>query len=421
MNTSENADRSAPQADVIAAVERSLSVVRELEPRVRAWAYLDERDCAERAVAHHTKGPLTGLTFGVKDLIDTAGMPTAYGSPIYAGHFPPADAEIVRRIVERGGFVLGKTVTTEFAVMTPGPTTNPWRATHTPGGSSSGSAAAVACGMVDAALGTQTYGSLIRPASFCGVWALKPSRGSVPVAGVKPLAPTFDQIGWYAGSLQSVQLLYQCLTERKPSFAEGTQALFGKAPTIGVLDLSRYAGLEPAVPALMSRFARDAAASGASTVRMNLHDLLSDITSAHHLAASRESADSLKPELDSHEDAVSKPLRMFLAAGRSVSREEYRDALSKLQTLQAAIDKALAAVDILVTPSALGEAPSGLNSTGDPLFCSPWTAIGAPTLNLPGAVGGTGLPVGLQLVARPEQDEQLLAAAQWVSTHVRWG
>lgn len=382
---------------VAEGVSRALSAVRRHEPRVRAWAYLDEEGCRTREAL---PGPLSGLTIGVKDLIDTAGMPTSYGSPIYKDHRPRADAAVVRLLRDAGGFVLGKTVTTEFAVMTPGPTTNPWRETHTPGGSSSGSAAAVACGMADLAVGTQTYGSLIRPASFCGVWAFKPTRGLVPIDGLKPLAPSFDQVGWFARTPTLLETVHGCLTGALP-----VRSL--PSPRLGVLDLTGRDDLDPAVPRALKRLC-----DRADGVVLELGALLAEITAVHHTAASHEIARNLRPETKRHADLISAPLRGFLAEGAAVSVERHAEALARLDVLRTALEEALSAVDVLVTPSAPGEAPYGLGFTGDPVFCSPWTAVGFPALNLPGATGATGLPVGLQLVAAPGRDTALLAAAR---------
>jgi Asp-tRNA(Asn)/Glu-tRNA(Gln) amidotransferase A subunit family amidase len=402
---------SGGEAPVTMSVARSLRVVRRLEPRIRAWAHLDERDGLERAARADRRpaGPLTGLVVGVKDLVDTADMPTSYGSAIYADHRPSADAAIVGLLRDAGGFILGKTVTTEFALMTAGPTRNPWRSTHTPGGSSSGSAAAVACGMVDVAVGTQTYGSLIRPASFCGVWAFKPSRGRVPAGGVKPLAPSFDQVGWYAASPALLVRVNRLVTGAPPVRSAASP------PRLGFLDLSAWPGLEPEVPAGLARLREVVSLRGATVVDLDLADLLLRTGEAHHTAASAEIAESLRPELEHHRELLSAPLRDFLAEGARVGRADRDAAHAALRDLGAKLAAELAAVDALLLPSAVGEAPAGLASTGDPVFCSPWTAVGFPAMNLPGAVGATRLPIGWQLVAGPEQDDALLRCALWLA------
>ncbi|URN02986.1 amidase [Actinomadura madurae] len=404
-------DTSDPGGRVTRPVTRSLAVVRRLEPRVRAWAHLDGRACLERAghADREAPGPLTGLVAGVKDLVDTAGMPTSYGSVVYADHRPRADAAVVRLLKDAGGFVLGKTVTTEFALMTPGPTTNPWRETHTPGGSSSGSAAAVACGMADVAVGTQTYGSLIRPASFCGVWAFKPSRGRVPVTGVRPMAPSFDQIGWFARSPALIETVHRAVAGAPPVRP------LSAPPRLGFLDVSAWPGLEPEVPASLAALREAAARRGATVVELDLADLLRRAGEAHHTAASSEIAESLRPEVERHGDRLSAPLRGFVAEGARVTPADRAAAHAVLRGLGARLAAALETVDALLLPSAVGEAPRGLASTGDPVFCSPWTAVGFPALNVPGATGATGLPIGAQLVAGPERDDGLLGCAYWLA------
>jgi amidase len=388
-----------------AAVERALAVVDEWEPSVHAWAHLDRaraRAEADAADARDDHGPLHGVVVGVKDIFDTADQPTEYGSPIYAGHRPRADAGVVAQLRAAGAVVLGKTVTTELAVYTPGPTANPHRVAHTPGGSSSGSAAAVATGMVDVALGTQTAGSVIRPASFCGVCGYKPTFGTVTTAGVKPVAPSLDTVGWFARDTGLLDRVRVALTGRAPVTPRDTPPRFGHV-------------LPP--HDVVARAAGEAARHGARIVESTLPAQFTELVNDHTVVMTYEAVRSLAWEWTTQRDRLSPNLQRLLAAGEATSAEDYDAVVRKAALARATCDDLFASgdVDVLITPAATGEAPEGLGSTGDPRFARLWTLLGLPTVSVPGLTGPTGLPVGVQLVAQHGADAELLACAQWLA------
>jgi len=379
------------------ALERSLAAIAEQDAAVHAWAFVDP-DLARRSAATALPGPLHGLTAGVKDVFDTADQPAEYGSPIYRGHRPWADAAAVALWRSAGAVIVGKTVTAELAWFSPGPTTNPRRATHTPGGSSSGSAAAVAAGMVDLALGTQTAGSVIRPASFCGVFGLKPTFGLIPTAGVKQAAPSLDTVGLFSRDLDVLELGTSVLTGRSAS-ATG-RPRFALVRT----DIWDRANAD-------CRAAIEQAAARVHAVEAELPGPLDGLADRQPVVQAYEGARALAWERAFHAGQLSDQLRSILEWGAGVDPAEYDDvcALAHREDLEAALFRS---ADVLVTPAAPGEAPPGLESTGDPAFCRLWTLLGYPTISVPGLTGSTGLPIGVQLVARPHHEGALLAAAR---------
>jgi Asp-tRNA(Asn)/Glu-tRNA(Gln) amidotransferase A subunit family amidase len=398
-------DRSARQA-----VEEALAAVERREPVVRAWAHLDparSRQEADRVDAR-APAPLRGTVLGVKDVFDTGDQPTEYGSPIFAGHRPRADASAVALLRQAGAVCLGKTVTAELATFHPGPTTNPHRATHTPGGSSMGSAAAVAAGMADVALGTQTAGSVTRPASFCGVYGFKPTFGTVSVAGLKLVAPSLDTVGWFARDPRLLDAVRVCLTGRPPAPADSSP------PRLGVLRTEQWDACgddgRRAVEALADR----AANAGAKVFDSALPESFSGLADRHPVVMGYEAARSLAWERGQG-DALSDELRDLLDQGASVDPSEY----DRVRRLAAAatgpdrLDELFGDADALVTPAVVGEAPEGLASTGDPRFARLWTLLGLPVVTVPVTTGSRGLPVGAQLVGRPGDDGRLLAIARW--------
>lgn len=391
---------------VVAAVNSCLAAIARREPEVRAWVHLDEPGALRRAAELDAEGPqpLTGLTVGLKDLIDTAAMPTAYGSPIYRDHRPNTDAAIVGLLERAGVCVVGKTVTTEFALMVPGSTVNPRRAGHSPGGSSSGSAAAVAAGMVDIAIGTQTYGSVIRPAGYCGVYGFTPSFGTVPMTGIRPMAPRFDKIGWFARSLDEIDAAHEALTGERA-------APDRPVPRVGVLKLAGVDGLAAEVRAI-EPLLHAALGDRADVVELALLPELAEVTRLHHAAASWEIALSLRAEYEGQPDRVSAPVREFVRNGLAVSQLGHDAAVTELAVAAANVLRVFDEVDVVITPATIDEAPAGLAFTGDPLFCTPWTALGCPALTVPGLTGATGLPLGLQVVAAPGQDCRALDSAR---------
>ena len=384
-------------------VRECLERIAAREPQVQAWEVLDAEGAlaqARRIDRLRDRPPLFGLPVGVKDLIDTADLPTAYGSPIHRGHRPERDAECVRRLREAGAVVLGKTVTTEFAVYAPGKTRNPRDPSRTPGGSSSGSAAAVADGMVPAALGSQTAGSVIRPASFCGVIGFKPTHGLLPLEGVHPLAPSLDTLGVFVAAIEDVPLLLGALAgaparevpEAKPRLAFcRTEAWPRAAPETRTL-------LEKAGMSLGAR-------------EIELGPGFTGLIDAQIAIMGAEAARALK---DEPEAEISGKLREFLRAGREVSAERLRAAREQADSCRRALDAIFEDLDAILTPAAVGEAPPGLDATGDPVFCRIWTLLGVPCVSLPVLQGPSGLPIGLQIVGRRGADERLVSSAAWI-------
>jgi Asp-tRNA(Asn)/Glu-tRNA(Gln) amidotransferase A subunit family amidase len=394
-----------------AAIER----IQALEPQLHAWEVFDPelalaqaRGLDRRLAAGEAPGLLAGVPLGVKDIFDTADLPTGHGSPLYRGHRPAADAHAVRVARDAGAVVMGKTVTTEFAYFTPGPTVNPWRAGHTPGGSSSGSAAAVAAGLVPLAFGSQTAGSLIRPAAYCGVFALKPTHGAFSLDGVKPFAPSLDTLGWLARSADDLELM-RCALLRQP---------FESLPRVAPASLRLAACRTHEWPAID---AGGAAAWEAGLARMAdagmrvpllaLPEALAGLMQAQKTVMAFEAARSLSREFEANRAQLSEALRSLLSTGHEVTEAAYRQAQALAQSGRQQLAQLMHGLDALVVPAAPGEAPAGLAATGDPVFSRVWTLLGWPCVNVPGLLGPTGLPVGLQLVGHPGRERDLLVAA----------
>jgi Asp-tRNA(Asn)/Glu-tRNA(Gln) amidotransferase A subunit family amidase len=401
----------------VGAVERVLAVVEEREPVVRAWAHLDPElaaSDAHRVDASASRLPLAGMVLGVKDIFDTAEMPTEYGSVIYRGHRPRADAATVAMLRSAGAVSLGKTVTAELALFTPGATTNPHRHTHTPGGSSSGSAAAVAAGMADIALGTQTAGSVIRPASYCGVYGFKPSFGTVPVAGVKLVAPSLDTVGWFANSVADLDAVRVVLTGRSPCVP------LARPPRLGILRDETTDGADQDSQAAVERAAHLARVAGADVVDVGLPPSVSGLAARQPMVQAYEAARSLSWERLYRPELLSRPLRDLLDWGQAIEPAQYDAVLGDAAGARRELAGLFHGIDALVSPASGGEAPADLNTTGDPRFNRLWTLLHTPAVNVPGLTGTTGLPVGIQLVGPPRKDAALLACAEWVGALLRY-
>jgi amidase len=388
------------------------------DANVQAWAYLDPDaalDAARRADVERSAGvaagPLAGIGIGVKDIVATADQPTQLGSPIYAGAQPVYEAECVLRLRRAGGFVLGKTVTTEFAFMHPGKTRNPWGAAHTPGGSSSGSAAAVALGQVAAAIGTQTNGSTIRPAAYCGVVGFKPTADAIPFGGVNPFSPTLDTLGVFARSVADCALLASCLAD--PGRIASETTTLARPPRLALLGafpwVATGAEQERAMQAALGTL-RD---SGAALTSVALPDAWHDAQRVLRMIMFYEAAQQMG-ELQARERArMSAKLNAALDEGREVGDAAYSAALARREAMIAAATEWLAPFDAIVSPPAPGAAPADLTQTGDPSCCTLWTLLGFPAVVVPIAVADNGLPLGLQLAANAGGDDRLLAVAQW--------
>jgi len=393
-------------------VRACLDRIEVREAEVEAWAHVDADRALNEARAVDRagpKGPLHGIPVGFKDVIETADLPTAYGSPIYPGFRPGADAACVALVRAAGGVVLGKTVTTEFAFMNPNKTRNPHNPAHTPGGSSSGSAAAVADFMVPLAFGTQTGGSVIRPASFCGVVGYKPTIGQVSFAGGKLLARSLDTLGAFSRSVADLALLRAALLG-----APATVDPLTDGPRIGFCRTPWWDQAEAATHAAVEGAADRLAAAGATVSVLDLPDKFAGLGPANTTIMFYEGRRSLAHEFAHHEDKLSDKLKANMAGGLDIPYAEYRAAIDLARDCRRAFDDVLAELDAILVPSAVGEAPESLESTGNAVFNRPWTTSGVPCVTLPGASGRNGLPVGVQLVSPYATDERLLAVACWV-------
>jgi Asp-tRNA(Asn)/Glu-tRNA(Gln) amidotransferase A subunit family amidase len=385
---------------------------------VKAWIWLDpEQALAQARDADRAGRPglLAGLPIGVKDIIDTVDMPTGHGSPIYQGNRPFADAACVALVRMAGGTIMGKTVTTEFANRFPGATVHPHNPAHTPGGSSSGSAAAVADFQVPAAFGTQTGGSTIRPAAFCGVVGYKPTFGEFSRSGIKLQCHNLDTLGIICRSLDDLPPLRAALVAGPLRAIDRSVS----APRIGLCRTPAWDKADPATQALVERSASRLAASGARVTEVNFAPQFANILEHHRRIFAFEAARNYAYEYEQHNELVSQVLRdTLLTPGRELPLAAYVEAIETAEAFRAHIDDIFTDVDVLLTPSAAGEAPEGLGSTGDPSFNSIWTLSWAPSLTLPVGTGPNGLPLGIQLVGPRFGDEALFDAAAWVQARL---
>lgn len=406
---------SRREISVESVVRGYLERIRVLDSEVHAWQYVDEESALNRArvLDRSVPGPLHGLPLGVKDLIDTADMPTTYGSVRYANHQPTLDAACVAAVREAGAVILGKTVTTEFATFKPGPTRNPRASVdrpHTPGGSSSGSAAAVAAGMVPLAFGTQTAGSIIRPAAYCGVVGYKPTFGTLSLVGVKALAPSLDTLGVLARRVDDA------------AFLTGHLARLDLAPRpIGRLRIAICRQPHEASPSADSLRAIETAAhilerQGVQLVDLDLRNVSDGLTEAQIDIMGYEAAAAFTPERLNPPDGFSPQFKSFLAAGAQVSGERYAAARSLAMRARQAIQAKFDHVDIIVAPSTSGTAPAGLEVTGDPIFNRFWTLLGNPCIHVPTGTGQDDMPTGVTLVAPYGADALALSAAHALET-----
>ena len=408
------------------ACAAALARIAETESSVHAWHHLDAAQALERAQAIDDAGPkgaLAGVPVAVKDIIDTADQPTENGTPLDAGRRPGADATVVRRLRAAGALILGKTVTTELACGAARATRNPHALAHTPGGSSSGSAATVAAGGVPLALGTQTAGSVVRPAAFCGVWGMKPSFGTIPRTGVTRLSRTLDHVGVLAGSAQDVALGIDAI-----SGDDGLdQASAGQAPTRLVAALALPLG-QPRLafirqPAWEEVGADAAAAYEAAAVELGAEPLTLDspfdrAAPVHLGIMRREVAHAFASWLARGEADLSDTVRTHIAGGRAIDADAYLSLLDEADGMRRAFEHALRPYDAALTPAAPGGAPEGLDFTGSRSQTMLWTMLGVPAVNVPILSVG-GLPLGLQVVGRFGADATTLRAAAWCGARLR--
>lgn len=404
-----------------------LAHTESLEKTVHAFAWLDRGHAltAARAAdaqrAAGTKlGRLHGVPIGVKDIFATAGIPTGMGSPAFDDLVPEESAAMVVRAEAQGAFTFGKTVTAELAYFTPGPTRNPWNPAHTPGGSSMGSAAAVAAGMLPLALGTQTNGSVIRPAAFCGCVGFKPGEGTLATAGIQPFSPTLDQPGLFARSVEDVALAFAALREGPETSRTEAWPLspLDRPPRLVAVRSPVWSQAEPAAQQSFVVTLACLRAAGAEVTETELPAAFENAHAVHRTIMAFEAARTLG-ELQSHQRVkLSAVLNRFLDEGYAIDAATHAAALAQRQTLRAGFGPFLAGFDAIVTPPTRGEAPATLEHTGDPVFCTIWTLLGVPALSLPVGFGPQGLPLGLQIVGTLEDDAHLLRVARWVEQAV---
>lgn len=386
-------------------VALSRDAIARKDPDIKAFTHVAE----DPAIA--TEGPLAGIAIGIKDIFDTFDQPTSYGSTAYEGHRPRVDAAIVDLARRRGATIIGKTATTEFAFLQPTVTVNPHNQAHTPGGSSSGSAAAVAAGMIPAALGTQTGGSVVRPAAFCGIAGYKPSFRLLPTTGMKHFAPSLDTTGLFAAGIEDVALLAALLTGRDLSHRPDEQPIDPAKIRVGLYQCALIEGADPAMRAALTKAADMAANAGFDVGDIGEPEALAQARNAHTTIQGYEAGLACGPDLSRFPDMLSPRLIRTLTEGQAITPKAY-DAARKLSKRGRTTTTALfGQVDILLTPSAPGAAPLGLETTGDPRFNKLWTLMGTPTVNIPGFKDENGMPLGIQAVARFGQDKMLLAVA----------
>ncbi|WP_254277208.1 amidase [Halomonas sp. 3H] len=378
--------------------------IAEREPRVQAWQHL-----ADATPPPSGAGRLTGVPVGIKDIIDTRDMPIGWGTDYL--HSPGAlvDAPLVSLLREQGALIMGKTVSTEMAYFTPGRTRNPLDPARTPGGSSSGSAAAVADGMVPLAFGTQTAGSIIRPASFCGVFGFKPTFDLVSCAGAKAFSPSLDTLGWFARTIDDICTTFSALT-RAPAVT-ALPSLAGVR--VGLRSLPGDEALAPEVRQALDEVAGRLERAGAEVVPPPLDGRFDGLVEEQKVVMAYEAAQTLASEYRQFADRMGPKLVELLEAGRALPFVRYREARAQATALQPVLSRAFAEqVDVILAASAQGVAPTGLDATGDPLYCRAWTLLGVPCLNLPLCRGEGGMPLGVQLVGDRFGDERLLTIAR---------
>jgi Asp-tRNA(Asn)/Glu-tRNA(Gln) amidotransferase A subunit family amidase len=403
---------AAREVTAEALVRACLERIDEREKTVGAWIHLDRDAAIAQAKALDAgplRGPLHGLPVGVKDIIDTCDLPTAYGSPAYEGNRPAWDAAVVAAARAAGAVILGKTVSTEFAWFHPGKTANPCDPAHTPGGSSSGSAAAVADFMAPLAFGTQTAGSIVRPAAFCGIAGYKPSFGTLPRMGVKLLSESLDTIGALARSPGDAALLVGALSGRElvPEELE-------RAPHLALCFTYEWPAALPETEKALELAAKAARKAGARVKEIELPDEFAGLAQAQSDIQNYETFRSIASDRLHKWDAFSATLKKLTEAAGRISTERYDEARALASKCRGRLAAAFGDADAILAPSAPGEAPLGLQATGDPVFCRIWTLLGAPAINVPGAKGPKGLPVGVQVVGQPGEDARALGIAEWL-------
>ncbi len=410
-------------------LDACLAHIDRYEPKVRAWVFVAREEAraeAERLTQEQRRGflrgPLHGIPIGVKDIFDVFDWPTAAGSKLWANSIARQDATVVRRLREAGAVFLGKTVTTQYASFDPPPTRNPWDLERTPGGSSSGSAAAVACGMCFAALGSQTGGSITRPASFCGVAGLKPTYGRVSLHGIMPLAHSMDHPGPIARSVHDLAIVLQALAGRDPydplcsdrAVPDYTAWLSSplRPPRLGLVRGLFQDLLDPEGQEFMDEAERALRRAGAPLKELALPAGFAEVLARHRVVMAVEAAQFHEPRLRRHPEDYGPNIRSLLEEGLATPAPEYARTKEHQARLKEEVLAGFEGVDALLTPATRGPAPDA-STTGDPAFNSPWSYTGFPTVSIPAGWSTGGLPLAIQLVGPPWAEAELLAAAEW--------
>jgi len=379
--------------------EQCLHTISSRDRQIHAWAQVDPQPAVG-------DGVLSGIPFGAKDIIETRGLITEFGSPIYRGRNGVEDAEIVTELKRRGAVLLGKTQTTAFAYITPAPTRNPRNLNHTPGGSSSGSAAAVAAGMVPLALGTQTKGSVLRPASYCGVTGFKPTFGRFSMKGILPFAQSLDTLGFFTHTAADMRALWQAL-DLDEDVAEGN--VFGAPSPLPPVEPLMATAFHEALVALQQ--------AGVSIRFINIAGMLATLADATHVVMCYEGARFHRQRYEEHGEQLA-DLADLVQAGLQIPESRYDAARRHIDSCKQKVAELYGSMPVMLVPAATGPAPAGLASTGDPTMNAPWTALGAPAISIPMPVD-QALPLGLQLTAAPGNDGMLLRTAERVADILR--
>ena len=395
-----------------AVAEGCLARIEERDVDVKAWEFLDPELVRAQARAidgSSEKGPMAGVPVGVKDIIDTRDMPTGMGSPIYDGHRPLTDASCVARLRASGAIIMGKTVTCEFAGLEPRQTLNPHDPSRTPGGSSSGSAAAVADEMIPVAFGTQTGGSVVRPSSYCGVIGYKPSFDTFSLNGVFPAAESLDTLGLHARSMDDIELVTSTLLNRPHTSAPDLP----KPPIVGLCRTSMWDQAQPETREAVEAAGKAMGEAGATVQDFELPEEYNWLADGRGVVNARERAIVMADHWTNNRDAISERLQVTVQSGLDASYDDYMDIVHLMETCRARMNQSFQGCDILLTPAADGEAPVGIQDTGQPRFQALWTMLHVPTITLPTHKGPNGLPVGIQLVSTLHTDRMLMAASRW--------
>jgi Asp-tRNA(Asn)/Glu-tRNA(Gln) amidotransferase A subunit family amidase len=411
-----------------------LQRISEHEATVQAFQWMDPskalnhaRKSDETIKSGIPSGQLHGIGIGIKDIIETRGIPTTMGSPVYKDYIPGDSATVVKRLEDAGAFVMGKTVTTEFAYFTPGKTRNPWNQAHTPGGSSSGSASAVAMGFVPGAIGTQTNGSVIRPAAFCGVVGYKPTAGIIPLDGIHPFSPSLDQVGVFTRDVPDASFLAAVLQTKEPlpgcktipAISSDVNSM-SHPPRLAAIRSPVWHRAEENAQRHFESLIKKLREKGAVVEELELPE---EFDQAHALLRTIMYAEAAKTfaELQHrYGNLLSARLKGLIDEGLEIKESDLERSFSQKETLSVNIDDFMNNFDAAVTPPTPGEAPAGLTQTGDPVFCTIWSLCGVPAINIPAGLGPKGLPLGLQIVGPRFSDDRVLSAAKWCDEVIGW-